>query len=124
MILGIRPEDLEDAELEPDRPAERRLAGEVELTEALGSEIMVHFTIDATPARSRTRCASCRRTRARRSIAPQAEGERRDAWSAVSARARRRAEGEPVEVAVDTRALHFFDPETGLGIYDGTKGDA
>ena len=32
--------------------------------------------------------------------------------------------GEPTKVAVDTRALHFFDPETGLGIYDGTKGDA
>jgi multiple sugar transport system ATP-binding protein len=27
-------------------------------------------------------------------------------------------EGEQVEVAVDTRALHFFDPDTGLGIYD------
>jgi hypothetical protein len=28
-------------------------------------------------------------------------------------------------VAVDTRALHFFDPETGLGIYNGpTKGAA
>ncbi len=34
--------------------------------------------------------------------------------------------GEPVEVAVDTRSLHFFDPATGLGIYDApeTKGAA
>jgi multiple sugar transport system ATP-binding protein len=27
-------------------------------------------------------------------------------------------QGENVEAAVDTRALHFFDPETGIGIYD------
>ena len=41
------------------------------------------------------------------------------------ARSRVRA-GEPLEVAVDTRSLHFFDPETGLGIYDAspTKGAA
>jgi hypothetical protein len=33
--------------------------------------------------------------------------------------------GDEAVVAVDSRALHFFDPETGLGIYDGgntTKG--
>jgi multiple sugar transport system ATP-binding protein len=30
-------------------------------------------------------------------------------------------EGEIAEVAVDTRGLHFFDPETGLGIYDEAK---
>ena len=29
--------------------------------------------------------------------------------------------GQKVRVAVDTRALHFFDPETGMGIYDGSE---
>jgi multiple sugar transport system ATP-binding protein len=32
--------------------------------------------------------------------------------------------GERTDVAVDTRSLHFFDPETGMGIYDDTKGAA
>jgi multiple sugar transport system ATP-binding protein len=32
--------------------------------------------------------------------------------------------GEDIEVAIDTRALHFFNPENGLAIYEesGTKG--
>ena len=91
IVLGIRPEDLEDAALVADVPKERRLNGTVELTEALGSEIMVHFAIDARQAMT--------------------EDVR---------------EGEEVEVAVESRALHFFDPETGLGIYDEstTKGAA
>jgi hypothetical protein len=31
--------------------------------------------------------------------------------------------GDAVDVAVDTRALHFFEPDTGLGIYDGTESE-
>ena len=48
VVLGIRPEDLEDAALsDGDRP---RLVARVTLREALGSEVLVHFTIDARQA--------------------------------------------------------------------------
>src|SRR5437588_672188 len=40
VVLGIRPEDLEDAALAPSSPNEQRLRGTAALTEALGSEIM------------------------------------------------------------------------------------
>src|SRR5690348_8303324 len=40
VVLGIRPEDLEDAQLASDTPAEHMIRGKVDLTEALGSEIM------------------------------------------------------------------------------------
>src|SRR4051794_40744815 len=47
VVLGIRPEDLEDAALADADSADRRLRGQVSLREALGSELMVHMTIDA-----------------------------------------------------------------------------
>src|SRR5437868_14314311 len=50
VVLGIRPEDLEDAALAPSSPNEQRLRGTAALTEALGSEIMAHFTIKAKHA--------------------------------------------------------------------------
>ena len=50
VILGIRPEDLEDAALETDAPEGRPLKGRLELREALGSEIMAHFSIKGAHA--------------------------------------------------------------------------
>src|SRR5690348_17632044 len=47
VVLGIRPEDLEDAALVSDGSSAQRLKGQAELTEALGSEIMVHVSIKA-----------------------------------------------------------------------------
>src|ERR671922_1430148 len=47
IILGIRPEDFEDAALEPDTPPERRVGTRADLTEPLGAEVLVHFTVDA-----------------------------------------------------------------------------
>ncbi len=122
VILGIRPEDLEDAELEPDSPGDQTLEGEVELTEALGSEIMVHFSIDATPGDHRrgARAPEGRRHRGHGQLPTQEEDGRTIMVGRFGARSKA-AKGEQVRVAVDTRALHFFDPETGLGIYDGTE---
>jgi multiple sugar transport system ATP-binding protein len=122
VIVGIRPEHLEDASIAHDNPPDRRLKAHVELREALGSELMVHLGIDARPAVTEEvqELAADAGTTAeelgggdtRRSVVVG----RFDADSKVR-------EGEDTEIAVDTRALHFFDPETGMTIYDGqTKG--
>jgi multiple sugar transport system ATP-binding protein len=119
VILGIRPEDLEDAALVADHPSERRIQGRVSLTEALGSEIMVHFTVDAKPALTED-VKELARDAGDDRVAQQADDGAPTASTVVGrfgARSRVRPD-EAVEVAVDTRALHFFDPDTGLGIYD------
>ena len=127
VILGIRPEDLEDAALVGDAPTGHRLKGKVELTEALGSEIMVHFSTDAKQAMTDDVLELAEDTgddRVQQQV--DADGEQRATLvGRFGARSRVRTGGD-VEVAVDTRALHFFDPDTGLGIYDGnsTKGAA
>jgi multiple sugar transport system ATP-binding protein len=120
IVLGIRPEDLEDAGLASDVPPDRRLRGVVQLREALGSEIMVHFTIGARPAVTedvRELAADVGE------VLPEDTHAETTMVARFGARSRVR-EGETAEIAVDTRALHFFDPDTSLGIYDGatTKG--
>jgi multiple sugar transport system ATP-binding protein len=120
VIVGIRPEHLEDAALAPDTPPERRLRGEVILRESLGSEVMVHFTVDAKPAL----------TEDVRELAQDMDAtlvRELDEGAAThtimvgrfGARSRLRT-GDVAEVALDASALHFFDPESGLGIYDHT----
>jgi len=122
VVLGIRPEDLEDAALNTNAPAEQRLQGKTELTEALGSEIMVHFSIAARPAVTDDVRELAQDVGDDRKVEDLAEGSAETATLVGRFGARSRVRpGEPVEVAVDARSLHFFDPETGLGIYNGTS---
>ncbi|TMM06445.1 MAG: sn-glycerol-3-phosphate ABC transporter ATP-binding protein UgpC [Actinobacteria bacterium] len=119
VILGIRPEDLEDAALVRDAPANKRLKGSVELREALGSEIMVHFRVDAAPAETEDTKELAEDVHGDAAAAPPPpEGGEAIIVGRFGARSRIK-EGETIEAAVDTRALHFFDPDTGLGVYDG-----
>jgi multiple sugar transport system ATP-binding protein len=126
VILGIRPEDIEDAALARDVPADRHLRGTVELREALGSEIMVHFRVDATPAQTEDTKELAEDVHGDAAAAPpQPQGGGAMIVGRFGARSRVQ-EGAEIDAAVDTRALHFFEPTTGLGIYDGagTKGDS
>jgi multiple sugar transport system ATP-binding protein len=115
VILGIRPEHLEDAGLVSDAPADRRLRGHVELREALGSELMVHFTVEGAKEPDTDEAKELAQDTGAGAEGLKTSGAlfvgRFGAHAKVN-------EGQPVEVAVDTSALHFFDPETGLAIYD------
>ena len=118
VIVGIRPEGLEDATVEHDGGEEQQLTARVELREALGSEIVLHLRVDAAPAR----------TDETRELARDIGDERAalgvgadDAGATVVARVDRRSEakeGDEVRLVVDSDALHFFDAETSLGIAD------
>ncbi len=118
LIVGIRPENIQDAALADEAKDGGRLRGEVELTEALGSELVVHFRIDAHPAL----------TEDVQELVRDVGGElaetehttvvgRFDPLSRVSA-------GDTLEAVVAPGSFHFFDPETGAGIYDDTPQDA
>ncbi len=115
IVLGIRPEDLEDSRLAGETALGGTLEGTVTLREALGAEIMVHFSVAAPPAF----------TADVKELAEDIDAERAEARAGESsavlvgrfgARSRVKS-GDQIDVAVDTRQLHFFDVETGLGIY-------
>ena len=106
VIIGIRPEDYEDAALATDIPEGQRLSSKVSLIEALGSEIMVHFRVDAATVDSGDPDAIEEKTRA--DIA--------NAVGRFSPRSQVRM-GETIEIAVSAENMHFFDPETRQAIW-------
>jgi multiple sugar transport system ATP-binding protein len=115
VILGIRPEDLEDAAFAAD--AAGRIAASVDIREDMGSEVFVHFAIGAPPVRQ-SDVAAAVGEEAIEATAAQAR-RRGGVFVARIDRESRAAEGEPIQLAVDTRRLHFFDVESGHGIYGG-----
>jgi multiple sugar transport system ATP-binding protein len=121
VVLGIRPEDLEDASLASDAPADQRLHGRVALREALGSELMVHFTVEARQAVTEDVKELAQDAGDDRVAMPGSTDEegRTTLVGRFSARSGVR-EGEEAEIAVDTRSLHFFDPASGEAIYNGS----
>ncbi len=105
VVVGFRPEHLEDASLGPNHPKGRQLSATVSVREALGAETLVHFSIDAAPvdsgdpdaldeigAKGKSRCTA--------RFAP-----------ATAVRV-----GDQISIAIETEHLHLFDRKTHLAI--------
>ncbi len=112
VILGVRPEDIEDARIAGEAPAGRRLPAVVDIREDMGSEVYLHFGSGGQPVRGEDVKAAVGEDAV--AIA-ETKG---NTFVARVDRTTRAAEGEAIDLVVDTERLHFFDPQTGAGIYD------
>ncbi len=105
VVVGIRPEDMEDAGVVTDHPDDQRLDVEIDVREALGAETLMHFglaapnvdsgdpdALDELGAEDESRCTA--RFDARTTARP----------------------GDRIRVNVDTTRMHFFDKATYLAI--------
>jgi multiple sugar transport system ATP-binding protein len=113
LIVGIRPESIQDAALVPDAPPNQLLHGTVELREALGPELFMHFTAPRVPLANTESIADLPRDTSTVGMDSDSGAMLVGRFSAHS----EAREGGAVDAVVDTGELHFFDPETGLGIY-------
>jgi multiple sugar transport system ATP-binding protein len=104
LVVGVRPEDLSDAELEREVAEGSVITTRVELTESLGNEIIVHFALDAP-----------RVDPGNPDVDPELDV--MQAVARFSPRSTCRPDDQ-VDIAVDLENLHFFDPETGASIWD------
>ncbi len=111
--LGIRPDYLRAA----NGDARARLRGTVRVTEALGSEFLVHLEVAAEPVLTDEvrEVAGDVDAAALERLESEAM-ERRTVLIARLEAQRRPAVDESLEVGVDPKRLHFFDLDTGLAI--------
>ena len=115
VTVGIRPEDLRDS-AQDAVPSGQRFPAVIELKESLGSDVLVYFT----PAW------------ASQKMEPESDGTDDDggAFRALQMRTKRAEatlvarlspetsvqEGDKVELGIESRKLHFFDPSSGTAI--------
>jgi multiple sugar transport system ATP-binding protein len=116
LAVGIRPEHIEDASLARNGGA--RLRGKVLLTEALGSEILAHVEMKASPVLTEdvVEAAVYEAEEAEVMTDLLSETEGRTTFVGRFDPASRVKPDSEVELAVDTKKLQFFDLDTGFSI--------
>ncbi len=115
LVLGIRPETIQHERFAGLDPEGRRLRAKIDLVESLGSEILVHFDVDAPPVLTE----DTRELARDREETDKLEGLVEERVSTFVAKIDPRAQarlGDTVDLVIDTARLHLFDPTDGSRI--------
>jgi multiple sugar transport system ATP-binding protein len=110
LVIGIRPNSLEAAAVKGPDP-DRTITAQVEVTEMLGAETYVHFTINRPPVMT----PDIEELLADTGQDPSSLGDTTNFIARVSADARV-SRGDQIDLIVDTAKLHFFDPKSGMRV--------
>ncbi|GAA1105145.1 ABC transporter ATP-binding protein [Nocardiopsis metallicus] len=114
VVVGIRPEDMEDAEIVGGTEG-ATLTSVADLVEAMGSDVLVHFPLDAAPVVTEDTRELARDAGTDETLPATDDG------VVLVGRFSPRThvfEGQTISIAVDTERLQFFDPATGTAIHD------
>jgi multiple sugar transport system ATP-binding protein len=114
IAIGIRPENLHDPAERPGHPEDQMLKAKVDLKEALGSDLVVHFT---TPGK-RVLTDDVREGADEAESIVLAEGGTLAPIVARFGPRSRVREGDVMAIAVETERLHYFDLTTRASIWD------
>jgi len=119
VVMGIRPEDMEDAALVGEAPEDRRMSIVCDIREDMGSEVYVHFNIPGEPVASKEVVEAMVTDAPEDAEARLAAERARGVGVSFVARLDRTTdarERQPLELEVAVKRLHFFDPDTGLSV--------
>jgi multiple sugar transport system ATP-binding protein len=119
VVVGIRPEDLEDAAVLRETHPDRRMSVVCDIREDMGSEVYVHFNVAADAVATDEVVEALVVEDLEDEEAHLAAERARGIGVSFVARLERHTqarERQPLELEVDVTRLHFFDPETGLGV--------
>jgi multiple sugar transport system ATP-binding protein len=118
LVIGLRPSALEAAVIAGADP-DRTLVADVEVTEMLGADTYIHFTVDRPPVVT----PDIEELLADTGQDASSLGDKTNFIARVSPDVRIK-QGDRVDLTVDTAKLHFFDKATGDRIGSRSKAAA
>jgi multiple sugar transport system ATP-binding protein len=112
VIIGIRPEDFEDANFAPEGHQGWTFEAPIELTESMGAEIYAHFDFDQSDSMESEELRELQEDAGTSDVPSSSSGHavaRVDAGSGVTA-------GQRTKLWLDTEKIHVFDPSDGRSL--------